>query len=229
MSRRKLKRWTIVLLLLSAAFFLYVELVNVHSKNMTVKQKLLKAFYPMLMGVSRVLGKKSKMKSNTAHTPPPQSFYSLKAVANNGSEIRFDGFKGKKVLIVNTASECGYTPQYDELQKLYETFKDKLVVIGFPANDFGEQEKGNDGEIAQFCKLNYGVDFPLAAKSTVVRGESQNKVFEWLCNKQENGWNDQQPTWNFSKYLVNEEGILTHYFDPSVSPLSQEVEGAIGP
>ncbi len=157
----------------------------------------------------------------------PISFYSLQAVANNGAAIFFDQFKGRKVLVVNTASDCGYTPQYDDLQKLYDQYKNKLVIIGFPANDFGEQEKGNDDEIAHFCKVNYGVSFLLAKKSTVIKKAGQNKVFEWLSNKNENGWNDQQPTWNFSKYLINENGELTHYFEPSVSPLSNEVIDAI--
>ena len=113
------------------------------------------------------------------------------------------------------------------LQKLYETNKDKLVVIGFPANDFKEQEKGTDNEIAAFCKKNYGISFPLAAKSSVIKGEQQNEIFKWLSDKKLNGWNDQQPTWNFSKYLVNENGVLINYFDPAVSPASDEIKNAI--
>jgi glutathione peroxidase len=100
-------------------------------------------------------------------------------------------------------------------------------VIGFPANDFKEQEKGNDHDIAAFCKINYGVTFPLAAKSSVVRGKQQNEIFKWLSDKKLNGWNDQQPTWNFSKYLVDENGVLTNYFDPAVSPASEEIKNAI--
>jgi glutathione peroxidase len=229
MKRRKLKQWMIVFLLLTAGLFLYVQGVNQHSKDMTARQKIIKAFYPVLMNVGKLFGKNKKMKNNPAALPPAISFYSLKAPANNGEEIRFDAYKGKKVLLVNTASNCGFTPQYEELQQLYERYKDRLVIIGFPANDFGEQEKGNDQQIASFCKLNYGVNFPLAIKSRVIRGAGQNQVFEWLTNKSENGWNDQQPTWNFSKYLVNEQGVLTHYFDPSVSPLSQEITTLIKP
>ena len=130
-------------------------------------------------------------------------------------------------MIVNTASNCGYTNQYQELQKLYQTAKENLEIIAFPANDFKEQEKGNDDEIAKFCSINYGVQFPIAKKSSVTKNEDQNNIFSWLTNKQQNGWNDYQPHWNFSKYLINEEGILTHYFHPAISPLSEEVFEAI--
>lgn len=136
-------------------------------------------------------------------------------------------FKGKKILFVNTASDCGYTDQYDALQKLYEDNKDKLMIIGFPANDFKEQEKGTDEEIAQFCKINYGVTFPLVKKTSVIPGHDQHPVFQWLSDKTKNGWTNKKPSWNFSKYLVNEDGILTNYFDPSISPTSREVVAAI--
>ena len=131
------------------------------------------------------------------------------------------------MLLVNTASNCGYTNQYDELQELYKRFENKLVILGFPANDFKEQEKGSDEEIAQFCKVNFGVTFPLMKKSSVVKNTDQNDVFKWLTDAAKNGWNSQQPSWNFSKYLVNENGVLTNYFDPSVSPLSEEVMNEI--
>lgn len=156
-------------------------------------------------------------------TQPPVSFYSLKATLGNGGEFDFTQLKGKKVLLVNTASNCGYTNQYDDLQKLNEQFHNKLVILGFPANDFKEQEKGNDEEIAQFCKINFGVTFPLMKKSSVIRDADQNEVFKWLTDSTRNGWNRKQPSWNFSKYLINEEGVLIKYFDPSVSPLSEEV------
>ena len=130
-------------------------------------------------------------------------------------------------MLVNTASNCGYTSQYDDLQKLYESFRDKLVIIAFPANDFKEQEKGSDEEIAEFCRVNYGVTFPLAAKSSVVKGKHQNEVFKWLSDETLNGWNDQEPTWNFCKYLVDEEGKLIKFFDTGVSPLSDDVKNAI--
>jgi len=130
-------------------------------------------------------------------------------------------------LLVNTASDCGYTNQYDDLQKLYEENKDKLVIIGFPANDFKEQEKGSDEEIAQFCKLNFGVSFPLMKKSTVIKSPQQNTIFQWLTDSTKNGWNNKPPRWNFTKYLVNEEGMLTDYFGSSIPPMSKDVIDAI--
>lgn len=130
-------------------------------------------------------------------------------------------------MIVNTASNCGYTNQYAELQKLSERFNEDLIVIAFPANDFKEQEKGTDEEIAQFCQVNYGISFPLAKKSKVVKGNGQNKVFQWLTHKELNGWNDKEPSWNFSKYLIDEDGNLSHYFDPAISPLSEQVFKAL--
>lgn len=197
----------------------YVVIVNRNSTTMTTRQKLLKAVYPVFMWMR---GKKAKVLTNEK-MQPPVSFYSLKGVMNNGREFDFTQLKGKKVLLVNTASNCGYTNQYDDLQKLNEQFQNKLVILGFPANDFKEQEKGNDEEIAQFCKINFGVTFPLMKKSSVIKTADQNEVFQWLTDSTKNGWNSKQPSWNFSKYLINEQGILINYFDPSVSPLSEEM------
>ncbi|MBV4359173.1 glutathione peroxidase [Pinibacter aurantiacus] len=194
---------------------------------MTGRQKILKAVYPLLMKITNVFGAKNKALENTEKSTSVTSIYDLPLLLNNGQHVPMNSFKGKKILLVNTASDCGYTGQYSELQSLYNEFNKDLVVIGFPANDFKEQEKGNDEEIASFCKINYGVTFPLAAKSTVVKGSHQNAIFNWLSNKEKNGWNDQQPSWNFSKYLVDEKGTLTNYFDPSVSPLSEEVVNSI--
>ena len=131
------------------------------------------------------------------------------------------------MLLVNTASDCGYTPQYTDLQKLYEEQKDKLVIIGFPANDFKEQEKGTDEEIAQFCKLNYGVTFPLMKKSVVIKSGEQNPIYKWLTDVKQNGWNEEQHSWNFSKYLISEDGVLLNYFGPSISPTSSSVTDAV--
>lgn len=158
---------------------------------------------------------------------PPVSFYSLHTFDNKGNDVNFEQFRGKKILLVNTASECGFTPQYEELEKLYQQYKGKLVIIAFPANDFGEQEKGSDDEVASFCKINYGVTFPLMKKSVVLKGQEQNAVFKWLSDKSKNGWNDQEPTWNFCKYLVDENGVLTNFYNSSVAPMSKEVIEAI--
>jgi glutathione peroxidase len=193
---------------------------------MTYRQKILKAVYPALMWWTKITGKNTKTATNEK-AAPLVSFYNLKSTLNNGQELDFSQLKGKKVLIVNTASDCGYTNQYDDLQKLNEQYKDKLVILGFPANDFKEQEKGSDEEIAQFCKLNFGVTFPLMKKSIVIKNEQQNPIFQWLTDSTRNGWNQKAPSWNFSKYLINEDGALTNYFDPSVSPLSEEVKKSI--
>ena len=204
----------------------YVEIVNLNSTNMTYRQKILKAVYPVFMWLNKLTGKNTTELSNKKATPPV-SFYSLKATLNNGEPFDFATLRGKKILLVNTASDCGYTDQYDDLQKLYEQNIDKLVVIGFPANDFKEQEKGTDEEIAQFCKANFGVSFPLMKKSGVLKNGNQNPIFQWLTDAAKNGWNNKPPSWNFTKYLVSEEGILTNYFGPSVSPVSKDVISAI--
>jgi glutathione peroxidase len=190
---------------------------------MTLRQSVLKAVYPLLVAKQKLLPGKTSIQENREMTKPSSSFYSLKAKTGKGEEILFESFKGKKVLIVNTASDCGYTAQYEELQQLYNQLNEKFVILAFPANDFKEQEKRNDEDIEQFCKINFGVTFPLMQKSAVVKKDQQNEVFEWLTNKAKNGWNDRAPEWNFSKFLVNEEGILTHYFAPGVSPLSKQV------
>lgn len=194
---------------------------------MTGRQKILKAIYPLLMKVTNLFGANNKALKNTQKLESMTSIYDLPLQLNNGQQVQLNNYKGKKILLVNTASDCGYTGQYSELQKLYEDYNNDLIVIGFPANDFKEQEKGSDEEIASFCKINYGVTFPLAAKSSVVKSDQQNAIFNWLSNKEKNGWNDQQPTWNFSKYLLDENGNLTNYFDPSVSPLSDDVINAV--
>lgn len=227
MGKSKLKKSLIVLLVLIIAFVGYVAIVNRNSKEMSYRQKVLKAVYPAFMWLNKVTGKRSKVLENERVFAPSKSLYDFDVLLNNGSRLKLETFKGKKILLVNTASDCGYTNQYSDLQKLFEANRDKLVVIGFPANDFKEQEKGNDEEIAAFCKKNYGISFPLATKSSVVKGEQQNEIFRWLSDKSMNGWNDQQPTWNFSKYLVNEQGLLINYFDPAVSPDSDELKNAI--
>jgi len=226
-TRKFFKRFAIIIALLLLLLISYVEIMNRHSKDLTYRQKVLKAFYPLLMWAGKASGKKVKHMENSKINMPSTSIYDLSIQLNNGSKLDLSSLKGKKILLVNTASNCGYTSQYEDLQSLYEKNKDKLVIIGFPANDFKEQEKGTDEQIAEFCKVNFGVTFPLATKSTVIKGGSQNPVFNWLSDKKQNGWNDQDPTWNFSKYLVNENGVLTDYFDPGLSPVSNEIKNAI--
>jgi len=222
---RKLRKIIIAFVLLLVVFWGYVEIVNLNSKHMTLRQKVLKAIYPAWMWWAKVRGKNTELFNQQKQ--PQVSFYSLKGILNNDVELDFESLKGKKVLLVNTASDCGYTNQYNDLEKLYEENKDKLAVIGFPANDFKEQEKGNDEEIAQFCKLNYGITFPLMKKSTVIKSPQQNNIFKWLTDSTKNGWNNKPPSWNFTKYLVNEEGVLTNYFGSSISPMSKDIINAI--
>ena len=224
---RLLKNLCIVLFMLIITFSGYVAVVTRNNTTMTTRQKVLKTIYPAFTWINRLTGRNSKILTNDSHALPPQSIYDLSITLNNGSIVNLSKYKGKKLLLANTASDCGFTNQYDELQKLYSENKDRLEVIGFPANDFKQQEKKTDEEIAQFCKLNYGVSFPLAKKSSVKPGSEQNPVFQWLTDKTKNGWTNKKPSWNFSKYLVNENGILINYFDPSVSPLSKQVLNAV--
>lgn len=194
---------------------------------MTTRQNFLRLIYPFWMFFNKLAGKKSKVYKNVGNIQPHQSFYDLSVTLNNGDELPFDSLKGQKILIVNTASDCGYTNQYDDLQKLYDQLHGRLMIIGFPANDFREQEKGDDKEIAEFCKINFGVTFPLARKGSVIKGNKQQQVFQWLTDKTKNGWNNKQPSWNFTKYLINEQGTLVNYFDPAVAPISEEIIRAI--
>ena len=150
-----------------------------------------------------------------------KSIYDFKVDGLESGTIDFSSFKGKKILIVNTASKCGLTPQYEGLQKLYDTYKDKLVIVCFPANNFGGQEPGTNTEIKEFCKKNYGVSFLMAAKVSV-KGEDVAPIYKWLCNKTENGVLDAEIKWNFGKFLLDENGILVTYFVSKVLPMSEE-------
>jgi glutathione peroxidase len=190
---------------------------------MTGRQIILKTLYPLFSIYNYLTGRGTHIRVDKLKLSPPESIYSILFRLNDGSDFSFSSWKGKKILVVNTASNCGYTPQYDELQELSEMYEGRLYVIGFPANDFKEQEKGNDEEIAAFCKLHYGVCFPLASKSMVIPGPEQNPVFQWLTQKEKNGWNDSPPSWNFSKYLIDENGRLACCIEPSVSPVSREL------
>ncbi len=151
-----------------------------------------------------------------------KGIYSFKVESLEGGSIDFSKFKGKKLLIVNTASKCGYTPQYKGLEELYQKYKDKLVIVGFPANNFGGQEPGSNTEIKEFCTKNYGVSFPMAAKVSV-KGDDQAPIYKWLCNKSENGVLDAEIKWNFGKFLLDEKGNMVAYFPSKVEPMSEEI------
>lgn len=157
---------------------------------------------------------------------PKKSFYSFKMNSIDGEPIDFKKYKGKKVLLVNVASKCGYTPQYGELEELSQKYGKNLVVLGFPANNFGGQEPGSNEEIQEFCKKNYGVKFQMFEKVSVT-GQDQHPLYQWLSKKELNGWNDEAPKWNFTKYLVNEKGELIKVFTSKVKPTDKEVLEAI--
>lgn len=184
---------------------------------MSILKKLISSTYPLRMKLSRLTGMGINIAANKSNKNAPVNFYSLKATTNAGEEIEFEKYIGKKILVVNLASQCGYTPQYAELEKLHEQNKN-IIILGFPSNNFGAQEPGTDDEIAEFCKVNFGVTFPLFKKDDV-KGNSKQSVYQWLSDENKNGWNNEEPQWNFYKYLVNENGNLSKVFSSSVSPL----------
>lgn len=151
-----------------------------------------------------------------------KSIYQFKVAGLEGGTIDLSSFKGKKILVVNTASACGYTPQYKELEELYEKYKNKLVIVGFPANNFGGQEPGTNTEIKEFCTKNYGVTFPMAAKISV-KGDDMAPIYSWLTNKSQNGVLDAIIGWNFNKFLIDENGNMLAYFPSKVTPMSEEI------
>lgn len=150
------------------------------------------------------------------------SIYDFSVPSLDGGTINFSSFKGKKILIVNTASECGNTPQYDGLEKLYEKYKGKLVVVGFPANNFGGQEPGSNSVIKEFCKKNYGVSFPMAEKISVI-GADTHELYKFLKEQAAaKGFTD-PVNWNFGKFLINEKGELIATFSPRTQPMSEDI------
>jgi glutathione peroxidase len=158
------------------------------------------------------LAKEKKVNSNI-----PNSIYDISVSAIDGGTINFSEFKGKKILIVNTASKCGFTPQFEQLEALYRIYKDKLIIVGFPSNDFLFQDPGSNEEIAAFCKKNYGVTFPMAAKIKV-KGKDKAAIYNWLTNKSFNQVMNSKVSWNFQKYLINEKGELVEMFSPNTKP-----------
>jgi glutathione peroxidase len=161
-------------------------------------------------------------KNNFSPSDAASSIHQFKVEGLEGDTIDFSTFKGKKILVVNTASKCGYTPQYEALEKVYEQYKDKLVIVGFPANNFGQQEPGTNADIKEFCQRNYGVKFPMAAKISV-KGDDIAPVYKWLTSKKENGVLDAEIKWNFNKFLLGEDGRMIAYFPSNVKPDSEEI------
>lgn len=160
--------------------------------------------------------------NSSGDTPMEKSIYEFKMMDIDGKEIDFSTYKGKKLLLVNVASKCGYTPQYSDLQELNEKFGDKVTILAFPANNFGGQEPGTSEDIKEFCSTNYGVTFQLFEKISV-KGVDKHPLYRWLSDKNLNGWNNAEPSWNFCKYLINEKGGLVKFFPSSVKPLDDEL------
>lgn len=170
----------------------------------------------------------NNIKAMESQTPvQTQAIYQFKVTDLYGKEFDFSTLKGKKLLIVNTASECGLTPQYKDLEAIYRKYKDKnFVIVGFPANNFGSQEPGSNEQIAKFCQMNYGVTFPMMSKISV-KGKDIHEVYQFLTQKDKNGLQDSQVEWNFQKYLINEEGELIKVLSPRVLPTDAEIVGWI--
>jgi glutathione peroxidase len=167
--------------------------------------------------------KKTNNESSSSQTMSKQTIYQFQVEDLEGNTFDFSTLKGKKILVVNTASECGLTPQYEQLQAIYEKYKDKnFVIIGFPANNFGSQEPGTNQQIATFCQKNFGVSFPMMSKISV-KGNDMHAVYQFLTQKAKNGLEDSEVQWNFQKYLINEKGELDKVVSPRTLPTDAEI------
>ena len=184
---------------------------------MPLPQWVKRLYYPLLMNFLP----KTKL-SSPERFSMTTSIYEIPLRDIDGNKTTLATFKGKTLLIVNVASECGYTHQYAQLQELFEGHHEKLMVLGFPSNNFGAQEPGTNKAIKNFCTENYQVTFPMFEK-TDVAGKNRNPLYHWLSNKELNGWNDKQPKWNFCKYLVSENGELLNFFSETVSPFDEAI------
>ena len=173
------------------------------------------SFIISLIFITSLVFKSNQMETIT-------SLYDIKINSISGEKINLADFKGKKILFVNVASKCGFTPQYDGLQELYELYKDKLMIIGVPSNQFGGQEPGTAEQIQSFCKLNYGVTF-LITEKVDVKGKNQHPLYTWLTKKENNGVKNSSVKWNFQKYLVDENGELIDYYFSLTKPMSKKI------
>lgn len=188
-----------------------------------MKKALLILSLPLLFFSCQSNAQKNNAVSNSPETMHKETIYQFKVEDLEGNEFDFSTLKGKKVMIVNTASKCGLTPQYKDLQAIYDKYKSQgFVVVGFPANNFMSQEPGTNEEIAEFCERNYGVTFPMMSKISV-KGKDMHPVYEFLTQKSRNGLEDSKVKWNFQKYLINENGELEKVIDPKTLPSDQEV------
>jgi len=215
----------IIISAIIATLTAYVAIKNRHMPNMSVRQKVLRAFYPIIM----MMGKSKKdIVANVEMKEPSQLFSSINILMPDGSLLDKKLLSGKKIIIVNTASDCGYTAQYEALENLYQLYKDKIIIVAIPSNDFMNQEKGNDEAIGAFCSRNYHISFPVAQKGIVLKNEGQLDIYKWLSDERLNGWNYLPPKWNFCKYIIDENGRLTHFLNSTVDPMGKEMREALG-
>ncbi len=193
-------------------------------------RKILLLVYSMVMLWSCQNNAQEKKVTTTNQkkiTMKKETIYQYKVKDINGKDFDFSALKGKKILIVNTASECGLTPQYNDLESIYEKYTElNFIIVGFPANNFGAQEPGTNKQIAEFCKLNYGVTFPMMSKISV-KGDDMHEVYQFLTQKSKNGLQDSEVEWNFQKYLINEQGELVKVLSPRVLPTDVAIVGWI--
>ena len=159
---------------------------------------------------------------NMMAVDPITSIYDIEVNSILGDSVNLSQYKGKKILIVNVASKCGLTPQYSELEQLHKQYSDKLVILGFPSNDFLRQEPDSNEKIAKFCSTKYSISFPLFEKIKV-KGFKKHDIYKWLTSPKQNGWNKKGPSWNFTKYLIDENGKLLKRFSPRTSPISDDI------
>jgi glutathione peroxidase len=178
-----------------------------------------------LLGITACSKKTVKTEKEDAKTTK-LSFYDLNATDINGQKISMRKYKGKTILIVNTASKCGYTGQYKQLEELYKKYSNQLVILGFPTNDFFGQEPGSNKDIAEFCTRKFNVTFPMFAKITV-KGKDISPIYKWLTDPTQNGWNKKKPSWNFNKYVIDKDGNLIKHFGSGESPLSAKIVSLI--
>lgn len=177
--------------------------------------------------LKNIFSKKQTILSSNDAINLKGSFYDFTVNDLSGKPVNLKEYQGKTVVLINVASKCGFTPQYADWQKFHEKYGDKIAVLGFPANNFMSQEPGSSEEIAEFCQKNYGVTFRMFEKVEVA-GKDKAPLYNWLSNKDLNGWNDQEPSWNFCKYLINKDGKLTHFFESKITPENPEFLKAVG-
>lgn len=191
-------------IIMKTPFLLFLALTTLYSCQNQAQQKVMQ-------------------QNNTIVPMTKETIYQFKLEDLTGNTFDFSTLKGNKILVVNTASECGLTPQYEQLQAIYEKYKDKnFVIVGFPANNFGAQEPGSNAQIATFCQKNYGVSFPMMSKISV-KGNDMHPVYQFLTQKSKNGLQDSEVEWNFQKYLINENGELVDVVDPRTLPTDAEI------